>query len=418
MSSLAAFFIEQSMGFYFGLLFFSTLFTKILKKRDHFALRFWGGSLVGFLIVFLVPEYRAISVAPSTKTLAIYLVFILLMLFCYRGSFKTLLFVDISSLTSQHLSLCITEVFTIAFGISDGTLYAASSVVGALFTWLVVYLLFTRELKDGNKVESMDYTLILVAVFLFLIIFLAQRVVITYETITASFRFFDGLTCCLGLFILFIQLGKTSEEWENRMLKELMEAERKRYHMLEESMDAINRKAHDLKYAERAWKAGMLTEQDMQDEYVEEYDYIARTGYAPLDNLLTEKGLFCNKNDIQFTYMVDGDQFRFMGLADLVILFGNAIDNAIECVMRYEDPEKRIISLVAAKREGSVRIHIENYCEDELSYKGDLPASHKKDRDNHGFGLKSIRYLVDKYGGMMGISCEERMFTLSISIPV
>ena len=37
---------------------------------------------------------------------------------------------------------------------------------------------------------------------------------------------------------------------------------------------------------------------------------------------------------------------------------------------------------------------------------------------NHGFGMKSIRYLAEKYGGMMEYSAEGGLFTMQIMIPV
>ena len=43
------------------------------------------------------------------------------------------------------------------------------------------------------------------------------------------------------------------------------------------------------------------------------------------------------------------------------------------------------------------RLHIENYCEDELEFRNGLPVSTKGDDNYHGFGMKSIQYVVEKY---------------------
>ncbi|MCD7729937.1 MAG: ATP-binding protein, partial [Oscillospiraceae bacterium] len=40
----------------------------------------------------------------------------------------------------------------------------------------------------------------------------------------------------------------------------------------------------------------------------------------------------------------------------------------------------------------------------------------KKDRLNHGFGLSNIENVVNKYDGKMQISCNDGMFTLSITL--
>jgi hypothetical protein len=319
------------------------------------------------------------------------------------------------------MSLCISDVFTIVCQIEDDFFYIVASLGGGIVCFFATYFVFARRLKGVNEVRIANPTLTFVAVFVFLFTFLAQRVVTTFETITASFRFFDGLTCFLSLFILFIELEKNNEAWERQMVQELMVSEQKRYALLERSMDAINRKCHDLKYASKAWKAAKNDEsmsEDELDEYVDVYDNIAQTGFAPLDNVLTEKSLYCEKNDILFTYIVDGGKLQFMQFIDIAVLFGNALDNAIECVMKYPESEKRIISLNVSEKEGAVRIHIENYCENAPEFVGGLPVSWKEDKQNHGYGLKSIRYIVEKYHGMFAVDCKNRMFNLNVSFPL
>ena len=47
-----------------------------------------------------------------------------------------------------------------------------------------------------------------------------------------------------------------------------------------------------------------------------------------------------------------------------------------------------------------------------------LPVTTKKDKDFHGFGMKSIQYAAQKYNGQMSIHTENNIFVLRISIPV
>ena len=48
---------------------------------------------------------------------------------------------------------------------------------------------------------------------------------------------------------------------------------------------------------------------------------------------------------ITFTCMADGKLISFMHVKDICSIFGNALDNAIECVSQFDDPEKRLITL-------------------------------------------------------------------------
>lgn len=48
---------------------------------------------------------------------------------------------------------------------------------------------------------------------------------------------------------------------------------------------------------------------------------------------------------------------------------------------------------------------------------GILPTS-KADKDNHGFGIKSICYAVQKYDGSVNFGVKNNWFELSILIPL
>jgi len=47
-----------------------------------------------------------------------------------------------------------------------------------------------------------------------------------------------------------------------------------------------------------------------------------------------------------------------------------------------------------------------------------LPVTTKKDTFNHGYGLKSIRYAVQKYGGVVSVDQKDHWFELKILIPL
>ena len=75
------------------------------------------------------------------------------------------------------------------------------------------------------------------------------------------------------------------------------------------------------------------------------YDSTVKTGNEVLDTILTAKSLSCTKNGISLSCVADGKQLSFMKDEELYSLFGNALDNAIEAVMKIERAEERIIGL-------------------------------------------------------------------------
>lgn len=103
---------------------------------------------------------------------------------------------------------------------------------------------------------------------------------------------------------------------------------------------------------------------------------------------------------------------------DLCTIFGNALDNAMEHVIQIEDQEKRLIHVTVSKMEEFILIRIENYLQDEIEFDGELPSTTKGNKAYHGFGLKSIKYSVEKYCGTMEVKAENHWFTITILIPL
>ena len=51
------------------------------------------------------------------------------------------------------------------------------------------------------------------------------------------------------------------------------------------------------------------------------------------------------------------------------------------------------------EKKGFVYTEISNYCEGKIEMKDGMPLSTKKDHKMHGYGVRSMRYAAQKYGG-------------------
>jgi sensor histidine kinase regulating citrate/malate metabolism len=109
--------------------------------------------------------------------------------------------------------------------------------------------------------------------------------------------------------------------------------------------------------------------------------------------------------------MADGGCLSFMAPVDLYTLFGNALDNAIEA-NRKLDAAGRFIELQIYKKKGLVMVQIANPFCGTLAMEGALPRTTKEDKNRHGFGVKSIREIIEKYDGVMEITTEQQVFVL------
>lgn len=194
------------------------------------------------------------------------------------------------------------------------------------------------------------------------------------------------------------------------------------YQMSRESIDLINRKYHDLKHQVALLRAQSDAAQrdaylSQMEEEIGSYEAQNKTGNHVLDTVLTSKSLSCAQQGIALTCVADGAVLNFMEVMDLSAVFGNALDNAIECEMKISDPEKRLIHVSVSAQRGFALIRVENYCECSPDFFEGLPVTTKNDRELHGYGLKSIRYVAKKYGGTVTARMEKQWFVLQILLP-
>jgi sensor histidine kinase regulating citrate/malate metabolism len=87
-------------------------------------------------------------------------------------------------------------------------------------------------------------------------------------------------------------------------------------------------------------------------------------------------------------------------------------------VSKIEHKERRLIHLAVARQKGFLRIRVENCCDEEPKLEGENIVTSKSDKRYHGFGVKSIKNTVKKYGGTTDIETNKGWFEIRILIPI
>lgn len=229
-----------------------------------------------------------------------------------------------------------------------------------------------------------------------------------------------------GFCILYIQQNQRYEAYlrtELQSINNIFEQQYEQYLSYKENSEFISRKCHDLKHQIEV----IRREQDSEkrESYLEEMEIMVKafqtnivTGNGVLDTILTQKNADCIQHGISFTCMAEGKLLSFLETLDICSIFGNALDNAIEYVEKFSEKEKRMIKLRVFSQNLFLIICLENYCEEAFDLNKGFPGTTKEDKQNHGYGLKSIRYTVEKYGGTMTLHMENNWFTMRILIPL
>lgn len=225
-----------------------------------------------------------------------------------------------------------------------------------------------------------------------------------------------------GLLAYHLVLRELRVNMEREYLKRLLHMQGENYRMAEESVALVNQKYHDLKHQIALLRSGIDTGDgaamlDRMENEIKAYEAQNKTGNKVLDTMLTAKTLQCQASQISLTCVADGHALDFIDPLDLSALFGNALDNAMESVMKIDDPGKRLIHVSVSRQKQFVRVRVENCYTGELHFEHGALATTKTDRKYHGYGVKSIRRIVEKYGGSTTIDAKDGWFELRILLP-
>lgn len=208
------------------------------------------------------------------------------------------------------------------------------------------------------------------------------------------------------------------------MMQDVLKNQYLQYQQSKESIDLINYKYHDLKHQIAVLRAEQDQERrnaflNQMEEEIHQYEAQNKTGNQVVDTILTGKNVICEQFGISMNCVADGMLLDFMDTMDICSILGNALDNAIECEKQIPDPEKRLIHVAIFGQKNFVILRFENYFDGQLEIKEGIPVTTKtKKKEFHGFGIRSIKYAVDKYDGAVSISQNENWFELKILIPM
>ena len=232
-----------------------------------------------------------------------------------------------------------------------------------------------------------------------------------------------ALFCCFFVLVSQVnQLQQLNLQKELNFNQQLWTMHKNQFEFSKEHIDIINRKCHDIKHQMKALR--QISDLDKQQEVLDSmehsiqmYESILETGNEILDTVLTEKSLICTANNIDLNCIIDGKLLDFMDIVDLYTLFGNALDNAIEGVLSLDHKENRGISILIHEKVNLIFIQVENHYQGNLNLIDGLPITSKEDKIFHGFGLKSIIHIAEKYGGFVNLETGHEIFVLRITIP-
>ena len=351
--------------------------------------------------------------------------------FCFNEKIVNLLFVFSAAQSAGVFTDAVYSLLCLATG--SETLYMA--LLFPIDVWSIVFyvlaygcvivllnIFFARAFRKYNKVFSKNiniYVVIIFVIFSLFLIFISKNPTLVgsdNQLVLTIFLIFVALFALLIVLVERFMLVWMRDWVAKGASEQFLKSYKDQIEMLRKNMDIVNIKCHDMKHQ----IGNLLKDKNIDEHYISEvnkvisiYDTAISTGNEHLNVLLSQKMLFCGRDKIELSCMIDGAAIAFMAPEDMNSFFGNAIDNAMESLLN-EPEENRFIRVLSSRQGSYVTVTVENYCTQTIHFARDgLPVTSKKDKDYHGFGVKSIAMIVNKYGGKAYFNKEGKLFVVS-----
>jgi len=141
------------------------------------------------------------------------------------------------------------------------------------------------------------------------------------------------------------------------------------------------------------------------------HEYI-KTGNELIDAIINVKLNFAREKNIDVLCNINTD-FNGFDVDDIICLFSNAIDNAIEACIKQK--ERKITVNITNKR-NYLSLSVANIINSSVLKHNSKLKTTKKDFIHHGLGTQSMRNITEKYDGMIEFYEKDNMFVVDIMI--
>ena len=376
-------------------------------------------------------DYVLLVWLESVKYFLLYISCIFVVKACFECTWWEAIFSGTTGYCIEHFGSRISAILEV-YTSWHWALYSLANVIFSFSVIFVLYLTVIRKLMTRNKiVKFKGYWQICMAVLVISInIFYSAWVIYTISIQTAELHYLEmetalmrralafayldyAVIAALAFFLQFSIYAWDYTSAERDILTRLLDESQHQYLQEKQNIDLINLKSHDLRH-QIAAIGSRIDSEELKEilDAVDGYDSVMTTGNKAIDIVLTQKSLYCIEHEIKLTCMIDGKNYDFIADHELFSLFGNFIDNAVEGVLLLP-PEKRVISITENLAGNLVNLRIENYFDGHVIFRENLPVT-QRGEDFHGFGMKSMKLIAQRYGGDIRASVHDDIFILDI----
>ncbi len=416
------------LGCYFC---YRNFFSVKFRKQVHLL---WVGALVfalGFILIHID------GVKPNL-TMSMCLVFIGILLMNKSGYFYTIILYPIVFIMYMCINIFFSFVFSIVFNIPYKELINSSfwdvieSGVSCLFFFIWFIIIGSKRLADKIRTTTGEYLVLLISVVCILVVLgISQGFMKGDDSLFLHMKgpFAISITILCLLLIAglrgmsYLKSKDALYKAEKALYDQYLANQEEHIKNIIEADKSIRSFRHDIN-AHLSALESCIDEKD----YDELQNYIDRmkeetqnrkaqsySGYAAVDTIIAEWHEKALKEGIAWEWKGKLREDLKIELFDLCVLFSNILSNAVEAAEKTEIGGERYIKVSIGSFRGRTSIRVTNTCINSSSQRMNLRTS-KVDKENHGFGMKNIKRMVEKYNGEIVYNFKNNVFSIEVTI--
>jgi sensor histidine kinase YesM len=319
-------------------------------------------------------------------------------------------------------------------------LWKYSGFAAVTFTMIIAFMIVMqmielwqlyRHMKGIKTFDIHRYVWVLAIVLFFL--YLDASYIYLDDSALFKLRIYMYMVIFIGIIGIWMFLDIEAAAWDTETAKHKTELKERDEQLLQVKVKALEEKyqemlksrkvVHDMKNhllalkkydQERDWEGLHQYLNELSDDMLDD-SYQIWTGNHMLDMILNqkEKDAQRQKTDMQ----IDTEVFSTLPFTDreIISLFGNLLDNALEACEQIKGKE-RWIRIKIKKKNQLIYIEIANAIAKKPDQNGSGFISTKKENGLHGYGMRNIRDIVEKYEGIFQYEIRDESLMVIISV--
>ncbi|CAK7085560.1 GHKL domain-containing protein [Tissierella sp.] len=395
------------------------------------------------LVIFNTLINHVFGLANSLGFIAIFIVSTIVYSYLLDEKFpKILIYSILATIFMFIFELTAANIIVLVFQIQPSLILELNiyRILGIIcskggFYLFIKYLIRKINIPLYMKTSSIK-TIILIGFFNILVIYMTLTLYkyIMVESVTAYIYLIGmGIGAIIFSWIIYSTSKKMIYQYQQEMIWKVKEEEfhKKDFYIksMSDILHTIRSQRHDLNnYLSTLYGLMCLGDFDDAKAYitkindrVSNMNKIIETNHPVITALVSIKKNKAFEENIDMELEIDIPEELSIDFVDLSIIIGNILDNAIEACTLIDKKFERKVYLSINMEETYLIIKANNTKSQKIKLETkDITNKFttKADKENHGFGLGNIEFIVNQYNGIMNIEDLGSEFRVNIRIPM